>query len=1066
MSDLTAATTALVAATVEIIGTKAELLAWAVGTVDGGPNGNGEYPFTAADGTVILVPSAKKLEVLHGDPTNALAVLEAAIGQANAARLGAEAARDAAGPNATAAAQAVIAAADLPGKVAAASASASLSERLANATTDADVQGAPPGSRGAKFWALSASASASAVASAVPVAMIAADQHGDVQSFWPDPDNNATGGWQQDRPLTVIPTKVGGVSGVKITNLTAATTFSYTLPSTDILPVGGKFIVAFSILDAGLDAGHSILLQSLYNGSHTAITTVSATPAAPTRKSITLTRVAGQNGGQFYATKADASPALSATDYVTIGLGAAYPDTYDAPRPALNGRELQLYEGIGEQAAFAEALRRPNRFPDLYYTGLAANGSSEDATTPSDLSPTAPAFFRIGKDERGQPHFHVKGKNVWFNIPVAQLGSPGDTMSTFLRAQLKAVGGSNLDILMQFIRANGTSISTASLITGQGVRPHRRWASYALTTTIPAETAVVRLYLSASSRIEQEIKITVPSVHAGDLPFWRPGPLVATGSGGGLALDPTAIASGTTAQRPSLAAAGQFYYDTDVRGYFTADGNGRWSLFYGALPVTAYDFCFSTSGSDSNPGTSASPKQTVAHAAALATTGKRIAFKRGDTWRMQPFVNGNTNIFIGCYGDPNLPLPAFLGSTPVTAFTALGGGKYSAPAPGIPGGAATPVEPCSTSIVYANGVIEKLYLNADGDALKNGPIGGEWQFNSTAGTIEFYPINDPTGGTLEVSGPLSWKGNDSEPRKQWLWLQGNGQIAQQFSARFWADAGVLAGTNARLLNYEASYTGGDGVDALPTTTNVLLQGSKNNYNGRGWGLGGGPGDGWSFHNAGAYGATGTARLCEAIGNTQTGSGNQDGCRMVIEMNYFEDNWYNLNTYNGGSSAALAGDHLYRYNICVYRKLGNRPHYNNNGGSADVRVRGHNNTFWTKPDLAASFAFITADGHNNEFKNNIFSGPAQYAMSVPTALMASSFNIFHGYATRSRSDAYAWNTGPGDILATDPKLADPLNGLFVPAYDSVAIKSGTPLGYAADKYGADVPGNPDRGAVQR
>lgn len=61
MTDLVAATSALVAATGQIVGTKAEMLAWSVGTAGGGPNGDGRYPFTAADNSTVLVPSPAAL---------------------------------------------------------------------------------------------------------------------------------------------------------------------------------------------------------------------------------------------------------------------------------------------------------------------------------------------------------------------------------------------------------------------------------------------------------------------------------------------------------------------------------------------------------------------------------------------------------------------------------------------------------------------------------------------------------------------------------------------------------------------------------------------------------------------------------------------------------------------------------------------------------------------------------------------------------------------------------------------------------------------------------------------
>lgn len=99
MTDLVQATAALVTATGELVGTKAELLDWSVGRSDGGPNGDGNYPFTAADGTVILVPSIPKLKAyaLGGDnadtlaeilgTTNSkLALVDTATAQANTAR--------------------------------------------------------------------------------------------------------------------------------------------------------------------------------------------------------------------------------------------------------------------------------------------------------------------------------------------------------------------------------------------------------------------------------------------------------------------------------------------------------------------------------------------------------------------------------------------------------------------------------------------------------------------------------------------------------------------------------------------------------------------------------------------------------------------------------------------------------------------------------------------------------------------------------------------------------------------------------------------------------------------
>lgn len=56
MSELSEATLALVDATDQIIVTKSQFLDWAGGSLNGGPEGDGRYPFTQPDLTDVLVP--------------------------------------------------------------------------------------------------------------------------------------------------------------------------------------------------------------------------------------------------------------------------------------------------------------------------------------------------------------------------------------------------------------------------------------------------------------------------------------------------------------------------------------------------------------------------------------------------------------------------------------------------------------------------------------------------------------------------------------------------------------------------------------------------------------------------------------------------------------------------------------------------------------------------------------------------------------------------------------------------------------------------------------------------
>lgn len=77
--------------------------------------------------------------------------------------------------------------------------------------------------------------------------------------------------------------------------------------------------------------------------------------------------------------------------------------------------------------------------------------------------------------------------------------------------------------------------------------------------------------------------------------------------------------------------------------------------------VRATTYYFSTSGNNANPGTEASPKQTLAHMQTLltaaGTTGNiRFRFKRGDTWREGGNVTVRDNITIDAYGSGDKPI--------------------------------------------------------------------------------------------------------------------------------------------------------------------------------------------------------------------------------------------------------------------------------------------------------------------------------------------------------------------------------------------------------------------------
>lgn len=75
----------MIAVVGQLASLKGEQQAWSTGTINGGPNGNGDYPFTQPDGTVVMVPCPQKLLVAHGDPGAILPQLQQLVAQAQVA---------------------------------------------------------------------------------------------------------------------------------------------------------------------------------------------------------------------------------------------------------------------------------------------------------------------------------------------------------------------------------------------------------------------------------------------------------------------------------------------------------------------------------------------------------------------------------------------------------------------------------------------------------------------------------------------------------------------------------------------------------------------------------------------------------------------------------------------------------------------------------------------------------------------------------------------------------------------------------------------------------------------
>lgn len=84
MSDFTAATAALLRATTLMLTTRNEVLDWASGAATGGPKGDGTYPFTQDDGSVIYVPSPARITAANPNRVLVPAIVTIWAGQSNA----------------------------------------------------------------------------------------------------------------------------------------------------------------------------------------------------------------------------------------------------------------------------------------------------------------------------------------------------------------------------------------------------------------------------------------------------------------------------------------------------------------------------------------------------------------------------------------------------------------------------------------------------------------------------------------------------------------------------------------------------------------------------------------------------------------------------------------------------------------------------------------------------------------------------------------------------------------------------------------------------------------------
>ena len=478
-------------------------------------------------------------------------------------------------------------------------------------------------------------------------------------------------------------------------------------------------------------------------------------------------------------------------------------------------------------------------------------------------------------------------------------------------------------------------------------------------------------------------------------------------------------------------------------------------------------------GSDINPGTYSEPYATLSNAVtvALAAGGnKSIGIKRGTTLRYDviPALT-QPNIRIGAYGTG--ALPAFYGSlqTAVSSFTKVGN-LYTI--------TSHTFDPFTLALVSGAGAVTKLNMTANSGTVSaaDPAAEGEWtwfpashatypnqlKFYSAA-TLTGYQVEVPQGGTA-INGITHSSDNCT---------------IEQVSVRFWSGSGAVVGADNMLWSgIDSSYNGGDGIDADQNSTGFLCTGSSANYNGRRYGAGGGPGDGFSAHSASPNGASGTIIGCTFIGNTQTGVGNQIGSNVTTRYCYFEDNYYDINIYNVAD--ALIGSQTFDYNVIVH-KTRTTPFFNSSGNltaglnnASTVKLR--NNTIYYASGVTAT-QVCNVQGYTNTFDSNVFkcaSAITNFGQLVTASggaletQMVFTNNQINGTTNVWRTLSTSFNqpqTNTG-TLTTDPLFTNGAAYNFTLQAGSPCIDAGTDWGQTRDYAGNSITGTPDRGAYER
>jgi hypothetical protein len=243
---------------------------------------------------------------------------------------------------------------------------------------------------------------------------------------------------------------------------------------------------------------------------------------------------------------------------------------------------------------------------------------------------------------------------------------------------------------------------------------------------------------------------------------------------------------------------------------------------------------------------------------------------------------------------------------------------------------------------------------------------------------------------------------------------------------------ILGGENVVVSGNTVRYTANDGINGSSGATNVVVERNTIEYCGAGWGAGGAPGDGVSFHDS----CTGIIRNNTIRFNDKTGIDNIDDTDFESYGNFIEGNYYDIYV-----TTSTTGQQDFHHNIIINNL--NRPSlYMHTGVTTTVNF--YNNLIYS--DNKESYGCLIYSGTAN-IKNNIIVG---YSQGIKLSAGATA-NLANNNVWGSTTPYYGCSADDASISA-NPLFVDRFKRNFHLATRSPCIGKGIDVGLTTDYSG--------------